>query len=266
MNYPLLIRGISTNANGAGANSLTTPLAKWTNNITEGRGNVVGVDIVSTSVANDVQLASGLTGSASLFVGSSIVLQNINLADYQAESKPGNYELLSLDVAPGQTIAYDQNGTAGSATSIVHLYHENRFRTAAVIAARRTAIVKQRILQFTTDAFPTGFKNQESALFTVPSSIGNVVAMEVVAYTPFYTNLSKALFSVVIGGVRVIENASAMLCYTGCTRPLGIMPIVIRSGETFNVVLDSANVTVGSTITFGVRLYFDNDKDQNCIY
>lgn len=263
--YPLLIKGLFSNVDGTN-NSLTTPgVVQWNNNIQEGRGNVRGLDLMAYNIAGDLTPQTINMGTCNVYIGGSIVLQNVLLNKYQYLSNPGTYEPTVLTIPPGQTVQFQQNAIV-SYGAILHTYFDNKFNTSKVIEARRTAIVKQRVLQFTSQAFADGQKFQESAVFTVPTAIGNVVAIEPVIYGSTANIIMRSLYSVVIGGVKVVDNASCMLALPGCTRPMAIMPIVIRSGETFTIQVDTSAAGGPATLVVGLRLYFDSDREGKEVY
>lgn len=263
--YPLLIKGLFSNVDGTNSSMTTPGVVQWNNNIQEGRGNVRALDLMVYNTGGDLTPQTLNMGAANLYIGGSIVLQNVGLNAYQYLSSPGMYEGTICTIPPGQTVQFQQNAQV-SYGAILHTYFDNIFNTKKVMDARRTSVVKQRVLQFTSQAFADGQKFQESAVFTVPTAIGNVVAIQPVIYGSTSNIIMRSLWSVVIGGIKVVDNASCMLALPGCTRPMAIMPIVIRSGETFTIQVDTSAAGGPATLVVGLRLYFDSDREGKEVY
>jgi len=257
--YPLLIAGFFSNANG-GQSSFTAIGAgtrlQWSNTIITGRGDMVLLDIVPTMQPSSVVSEATIE----LAIGGMQVLQNGTLARYEAQAIPRSNELMHLRQSGGQTLQFTAVGDTGNTQgAVVHIYHENKFATEEIIAARNYSDLKQRIVEFTFAA-GTGNKFVQSGTFTVPANVGNVVGIEVNAWdNGSNLFLSRSTFTASIGGVTIMQNVAGNLLQNNCARPGLIFPILIRGTETIQLSADTSNAAVGNTVTFKIRLYLDND-------
>jgi len=182
--YPLLIQGLFTNANAgqqtiepAGAGSFG-----WQNKITTGRGKLVLLDFITTNI-DPVNPGMKSLGRFNYIVGGQTVVQNMEMRSFIPSAYPRSNEILILKQPGGQSVSLNFINTADAAGLVVHHYFENQFATAEVIEARNTSELKQRIQEI-TNAFQTGIKGGTSQEFTVPTGIGNVVAVEFILNIP----------------------------------------------------------------------------------
>jgi hypothetical protein len=256
---PLLIEGFYSNANRTSPSVVPTPgtAVSWNNQIREGRGDMVMLDIVASGLPT-VPTDNNDLGVLDLFIGSMVVIQQSELANYRNNSYIRSYELMQLRQAPGQTIALNLLPTDAPG-AVVHVYYENRFATAAIIEARNRAILKQRTIEY-RDNFLFGVDIAESQNFTVPTGMGNVVGIEFFAYN-YRTNPGncayRSLLSCSVNGVSILTNAISTLFLPDSGRPGLIFPIFIRPGSTFSFKADTRYATSGEVV-MGARLYFDD--------
>lgn len=258
MTLPLLIKGFFANENLTN-NTIVGVAAvpiQWNNTITEGRGDLVMLDVIASNLA----AVDGTTaGMFSVSIGGMVVLQNQEIIRYAVTAFPRSFEFLQLAQPPGQTIEFSYLPTA-TVGGIVHCYHFNQFAIPSIVAARNTAALKQRIVSFRA-AFVFNVPIAESEKFTIPSGIGNVVGIELNTYIddPADDVALRSVVSVLIGGIKVFDDVSAMLFFPGTGRPGLIFPCLVRPGQTFVFQANTDAATVG-TLTVEIRLYFDDDR------
>lgn len=224
-------------------------------------------------VATDQYTAGGVLediGRLSVLVGSFRVLTNVGLARYAANSFVRSYELLQLRQRAGQNIQV----TLASPTSIgggvvLHTYYTNRYGIPSVIAARNTAVLKQRIQEWSF-TFTGGNRLANSPEVTVPTGIGNVVAVEinadVVTQNAGEFPIENSLVSLFVNGESIMEEACAAIFAMYSGRPGLIFPIVIRPGSTFYVQANTFQTTAASSVGITVRMYFDDDLSGEIHY
>lgn len=266
--YPLLIQGLFTNANAgqqtiepAGAGSFG-----WQNKITTGRGKLVLLDFITTNI-DPVSPGMVSLGRFNYIVGGQTVVQNMEMRSFIPSAFPRSNEILKLKQPGGQSVSLNFINTADAAGLVVHHYFENQFATAEVIEARNTSELKQRIQEI-TNAFQTGIKGGTSQEFTVPTGIGNVVAVEFILNTNVVApkDWTTSAFSVEVNGISILDNVAGAIFLPCSARPGLIFPIVIKSGSTIKMSCDTSAIAAGDTMNFTMRLYFDNDVSGNKIY
>lgn len=261
--YPLLIQGISSDQNSA--NSTLKPAGAltnggWTNKIQSGRGNLVLIDFIPTN-QDYTSNTFKVLGIFSYQVGGQTVVQSAQVNGYLVSAFARSNEILMLDQPAGQSVKLSLDTQGGFTGLVVHHYFENKFSIPEVIQARHINTLKQRIQEF-RHTFASGLKGGISALFNVPTGIGNIVGLEFILNCSTNNEIaSQALFSMSVDGVQILDNAAGALFLNVSARPGLIFPIVIRSGSTFQLFADTSAVAVGDTFTFSVRAYLDNDTN-----
>jgi len=265
--YPLLIQGIFSNPQGT-QRTLTpgaSTSARWQNNIKVGRGNLIGLEPVTTNIS--LSNSSVDNGTFSYYVGSQIVFDSLPNSNYVAAAKPGVMWPLNLVQPGGQSVSLNFQNGANASGLMMHHYFENKFNTPAIIAARQTNTLKTRIKAYHWD-FSNGVKLNSGAQFSVPVGLGNVVAVEVFTEinTGGFRPLSLCLFTISVGGTSIIEDANAGEFTSEATKAPQIFPILIRPGETFTATADTSDNLTLSTMKLTLKLYFDDDLTGKKIY
>lgn len=257
--YPLLVQGVFSNNQGTQRSILPgAALGSWNNTIKTGRGDLIGIDPVSTFIDGAGSLTN--TGTFTYYVSGQQVLDTAQLSNYVVTNKAGQYEILPVRQPGGQSVKIDYNNN-GTATGImVHHYFENKFAIPSIIQARMNSALKPRIKTFSW-SFINGTKLNTGASYAVPTGLGNVVAVEV--FTTISTGTIKPLtlnlFSISIGGTTIFEDANAAAYSAQTHKPAQILPILIRPGETFTATADTSDNATVSTMTLTLKLYFDDD-------
>lgn len=257
--YPLLVQGVFSNNQGTQRSILPgASLGSWNNTIKTGRGDLIGIDPISTNITAAQSLAN--TGSFTYYISGQQVLDTAQLSNYAITNKAGSYEILPVRQPGGQSVKIDYNSVGATTGIMVHHYFENKFAIPSIIQARMNSALKPRIKTFSW-SFVNGTKLNTGASYAVPTGLGNVVAVEV--FTTISTGtlspLSLNLFTISVGGVTIIEDANAAAYSSQTHRPAQILPILIRPGETFTATADTSDNATVSTMTLTLKLYFDDD-------
>jgi len=257
--YPLLVQGEFSNSQGTQRSLLpATAVGSWNNTIQVGRGDLIGIDPISTNIDSAGSLVN--TGNFTYYVSGQQVLDTAQLSNYAVTNKAGSYEILPIRQPGGQSVKIDYNNLASNVGIMVHHYFENKFAIPSIIQARMNSALKPRIKTFSW-SFINGTKLNTGASYSVPTGLGNVVAIE--AFTTISAGgikpLSLCLFTISIGGTTIIENANAAAYCANTHRPAQILPILIRPGETFTASVDTSDNATVSTTTLTLKLYFDDD-------
>jgi hypothetical protein len=258
--YPLLVQGVFSNSQGTQRSLLPgAALGSWNNVIKIGRGDLIAIDPISTNITAAQSLQN--TGNFTYYVSGQQVIDTGQISNYVVTNKSaGSVEILSLRQPGGQSIklAYDNLGT--NVGAMVHHYFENKFAIPSIIQARMNNALKPRIKTYSW-SFANGTKLNTGAQYAVPTGLGNVVAVEV--FTTISTGtivpLTLNLFSISIGGTTIFEDANAAAYCVNTHRPIQILPILIRPGETFTATADTSDNATVSTMTLTLKLYFDDD-------
>lgn len=257
--YPLLVAGFYADASGT--NETFTAIGagvrkSWNNTIITGRGDMVMIDVMPTMKAVPVADEAVINVS----VGGMTVINNASLTEYAHTAAPRSNEILKLKQSGGQTLQFSAVGSTGNDQgAAVHIYHENKFATPEIIAARHYSSLKQRIIDFNT-TLATGNKYVASNTFVVPSNVGNVVGIQLMVFDDTAgTVVSQCLVGLSIGGVSIFQDVAGGLFQYNTARPGLIWPILIRGTETFQVVANTGNAAAGSSIIIKIRLYLDDD-------
>jgi len=266
--YPLLIQGIYSDTNGSRGSILpggSVVNYGWTNNLVQNRGDLVAIDPVTTNAPGG-SFDDDFLGTFSYFIGSEIILQDAPMSRYIPTAKPRSYELTQLRQKGGQSLRLQLTNIGAGPGLMVHHYFENQFATPEIVSARHSAGLKPRIKDFFR-AFNPGVKTATSATFTVPTGIGNVVAVELfcelgAGATP--TGAMNGLISVSFGGTTIFENVNTGTLLSSSGRPGLIFPILVRGGETFVIGADTSAVT--GVLNIYMRLYFDEDRTGRKVY
>lgn len=250
---PLLIQGLYSNVNGSD-NSLVYSgnMISWNNVTKTGRGNVIAIDPMTfTDVLNNYT-----NGILNLSIGGMLVLQSMPLSLFNVLVHPRSYEILKLSQPGGQTIELLIDDSTDQSPCVIHTYYENHFATPDIIFARDTAVLKQRQLVFTTTPFPGGgrFHGQ---LFTVPTNIGNVVGVQLLAWSVQGLAYTESTITVMVNGVSIFENCYAALGSFFCSRPGLVFPILIRGGSTIEIQANTDHAN--NNLIVALRLFMDDD-------
>jgi hypothetical protein len=270
MKYPLLIQGINGNTSGTistlNPGVLAAPIT-WTNQLKVGRGDLVGVDPVL--VATDATI-SQLAGTFTYSMAGTQIFNNADNSRHVVGARPGNYNMVAVRQGGGQTVALTfANNATVPCGMVVHHYYENLFFVQQVIEAANYAQAKQRVQDFSFVATTVG-KFIQSPNFTIPTALGNVVAVEFIVTgttaAATFAQITKALITVSIGGTTILENASGGIFTPASARPGLIFPLVIRGGETFQFLLDTSALAATSQVNLTMRCYFDNDLSGSKMY
>lgn len=255
--YPLLIEGFYSNQNGSNPSVVATAgtAINWQNSITEGRGNVVMLDIVASGITTP---SVANIGDVSLLVSSQTVIENSELANYTAAAYPRSYELTPLEQRPGQTLQLVLNplSTIGA---VVHAYYENQFATEQIIKARYSSVLRQKTKEY-RETFIFGRDILRGDTITIPTALGNVVAIQFFTYDDTSVPgdaYQLTLLSCFVDGIRILNKAASPLFSPTSGRPGLVFPIFIKGGSTIQLEADTRYATVGQ-IVFGIRLYFDD--------
>jgi hypothetical protein len=257
---PLLIKGYNSDANGSNDTvPVTSATINWNNYFDSGRGNVICLDAIET--ARPLAFTVGTNATATISVGGIQVMSSINCADFAPFANPGNYYLTPLNQPGGQTLQLNLSGGAGNHGLQVLAYYENRFDTPEHVARLFGSKLKRRYLD-TIQTITTNTKQNLSNTFTVPTGQGNVVGIQLLGYSntgASTADLGLSLATVYINGVSIFENVVATYGANYCTRPR-ILPILINEGDTYYFNVDTSRVAGATNISFGVRLYFDDNN------
>lgn len=257
--YPLLVQGVFSNSQGTQRSLLpAAAIGSWNNVIKIGRGDLIGIDPVTTNIDATGSLQN--SGNFIYYVSGQQVLDTAQLSNYVVTAKAGSYEILPLRQPGGQSIklAYDNIGS--NVGLMVHHYFENKFAIPSIIQARMNSALKPRIKTYSW-SFVNGTKLNTGAQYAVPTGLGNVVAVEV--FTAITTGTIRPLtlntFTISIGGTTIFEDANAAAYSAQTHKPAQILPILIRPGETFTATADTSDNATVSTMTLTLKLYFDED-------
>jgi hypothetical protein len=258
--YPLLVQGIYSNPNGGQRSLLPAAnIGSWNNAIKIGRGNLIAIDPISTNITAAQSL--GNTGSFNYNIGGQIVYDTAAISNYAVTNKAGQYQVLPLKQPGGQSVSLNYDASAGSGQGVmIHHYFENKFNIPAICNARFNSALKPRIKSFNF-TFSNGQKIATGAQFSVPTGLGNVVAIEVFTTNSAASlvNLQLALFTVSVGGTTIFEDANAAAYCAQTHKPNQVLPILIRPGETFTATADTSDIVGAGNMTLSVKLYFDDD-------
>ena len=258
--YPLLVQGVFSNSQGTQRSLLpAAAIGSWNNVIKIGRGDLIAIDPITTNIDGAGSLQN--SGNFTYYVSGQQVLDTAQLSNYAVTNKSaGSVEILSLRQPGGQSIklAYDNIGS--NVGAMVHHYFENKFAIPSIIQARNNSALKPRIKTYSW-SFVNGVKLNTGAQYAVPTGLGNVVAVEV--FTAITTGTIRPLtlntFTISIGGTTIFEDANAAAYCANTHRPIQILPILIRPGETFTATADTSDNATVSTMTLTLKLYFDDD-------
>jgi hypothetical protein len=256
--YPLLVQGVFSNNQGTQRSLLPgAALGSWNNTIKIGRGDLIGIDPITTNIDAAGSLAN--QGKFTYYVSGQQILDTAQLSNYAVTNKAGSYEILPVRQPGGQSVKIDYDTTVPIGI-MVHHYFENKFAIPSIIQARMNSALKPRIKTFSW-SFANNTKLNTGAQYAVPTGLGNVVAVEV--FTTITTGtikpLSLNLFSISIGGTTIFEDANAAAYCAQTHRPAQILPILIRPGETFTATADTSDNATVSVMTLTLKLYFDDD-------
>lgn len=263
MSLPLLIQGLFSNVAGTistlNPGALATPVS-WSNTLKVGRGDLIAVDPVLTNT--DLTISQS-AGTFTYSLGGTQIFNNADNARHVVGARPGTYNIIPVKQGGGQTVLLTFfNKATLPCGMVVHHMYENKFFKKEVLEAMDYSQAKQRVQDFIFNASVVAASNK-SQNFTIPTGLGNVVAVEFIAsgVTPAATfaEITKALVNVSVGGTSILENASAGIFTAGSARPNTIFPLVIRGGDTFQYDINTAAMAAGSELQFTMRCYFDND-------
>lgn len=257
--YPLLIQGEFSNSQGTQRSLIPgAGIGSWNNTIKIGRGDLIGIDPITTNIDAAGSLAN--TGNFTYYVSGQQVLDTAQLSNYAVTNKAGSYEILPVRQPGGQSVKIDYNNLATNTGIMVHHFFENKFAIPSIIQARMNSALKPRIKTFNW-SFVNGTKLNGGASYAVPTGLGNVVAVEV--FTTISTGTIKPLtlnlFTISVGGITIFEDVNAAAFSAQTHRPAQILPILIRPGETFTATCDTSDNATVSTMTLTLKLYFDDD-------
>lgn len=269
-NSPLLLKGYNTQADGTN-NQLpvvTVTRGSITGTFDNGRGNVIAIDLITVAEAigggsgngwaypNDMMVID-------LLIGGVQVLTQVSAAQFVATSDPGtNWTRTPLEQPGGQTwqINWQEVGATAFYGLQMLAYYVNIYDVPAVRNAIFTSRLKRRFQDF-TNRFQTNIKLATSGRFTIPSSNGNVVGLQLLC-TPCVNNgVEAGTATIAVDGVTIFENVSLAFFQYNSGREQ-IFPCVINGGSTFTITYNSNSTAVAENIYVGVRLYFD-DQNEN---
>lgn len=262
---PLLLKAFYNNANTT-ANGTSVPVAaatSWNNITPTGRGDLVAVDLLNSQPIDQFQFTPN--GQATVSIGGTGVFLKQYMGSYNYASD-GMWT--DLRQAGGQTIQCRLEFPTAFAidTNVFVLgYFDNPWNTQEVRAAvRASKKLKQRRYDLVS-IYNDGIKSNVKT-YTVPKGMGNVVGIQLIAGDNKQNlSLQNCIGQVSIDGVTVLEDIPANLgAYNSRKNP--IYPIVFQGGNQIQIDLDTSNVSAASFISFGIRLFFDDDLAGNKTY
>jgi len=240
---PLLLQGFAV----LEAATLVNDSIRYT--ITQNRGNVIMMDLISAFKIGDLR-ESQITVS----VGGIEIIQATSLENFNAEAFQGRYRAICADYRGGQTINVQLNNqSAVTAQVYLHLGYENPWNEPQWIELLNQCASSLHISENVVDV-ATGLKG--AGKFTLPKNRGQIVAIQPVAYGANTVGMQGGIMSVSSNGVTIFEDIQLSYGSIESSRN-NIFPIHLENAGTLEIDIENNGT---NDVTAGVKLYYAPDE------